>query len=70
MKKHNPIDELIALRIAECRLVLRDIGTLSAITACFNLTAGYIRLCGICGEKEEVKKLVKELCDGLMDEFE
>jgi len=49
---------------------MREISTLDAITICYNLIAGKVRLCCLIEKKEDVIQIVKEIHEGLLEEIE
>ena len=68
--KSELIDSLLSQCMHECRFLMREISTLDAITICYNLIAGKVRLCCLIEKKEDVIQIVKEIHEGLLEEIE
>lgn len=63
-------DNMLGPVIDECRLTLHRLSTQDALTLSYNLLIGKFRLACLCGEREEMLRVARDIYDGLLDEIE
>ncbi len=62
-------DHLVGLIVSQCRQIMEHYPAVTKMTACYNLMAGVFRLFCVSGDPKELKKMAKEVHDGLIDEI-
>ena len=63
-------DNLIATLVTQCLHVMKDYGTTTKMTACYNLTERVLRLFSIQCSKEDVTKLMDTFHEGIKQSIE
>jgi len=62
-------DHLVASIVSQCREIMREYPTVTQMTACYNLINGVFRLFCVRGDSKDLKKLAKQIYDGLIEEI-
>lgn len=70
MKEEDKVEELLGLRMCECKLVLKDIGTIDQIHILSNLLLSCLRLSCVQGNRETVESIIKKLNLFFLDEID
>ena len=63
-------ERVLGTILDEIDMMLRRLSTVDAIRVSYNLLIGKFRVACVCGERENLEKVARDIYNGLLDEIE